>query len=225
MIPLSADRATSIGRMRVTFLLIAVRLSPTRPTGCCRAVPDRVSPPPYREPGRHRRHSANGSKMTAPEPGRARSATKRTPRRPGSRQRGPDAQGSCPGHRQHVAAPPVVIVTLNMMYAALSLGLAGGPGPRHSVVNLTAEYPRNRESMHVRARHGPGPARLWSRTRRLPTTRRVRPPPDSSALADTHRVCRRRPPGAPARRQRHSRPRRPRRSLRPRTASIACCCF
>ena len=44
-IPLSADRATSIGRMREILTDIADRLSPTKPTGCRRAVPDPASRP------------------------------------------------------------------------------------------------------------------------------------------------------------------------------------
>ena len=60
------DRQASVGCE--TYLQNRCRLSPTRPTGCRRAVPDRASPPPDLEPGRHHRQSARCSKTTSPSP-------------------------------------------------------------------------------------------------------------------------------------------------------------
>ena len=174
---------TSIGRMReFSNSSLFACPPPGRP-----AVAAPCSPPPGPGSGRHHRQSARCSKTTAPEPDpgeiRAKvnataswSSTMRTrcPTRP---LWPPPARRRTPGGRRHleqdVCRPKP------------------GVGCRAQSRTLCREYdrweyPRNRDSMHVRARQGSGPGRLWPRTRRFPTPRRVRPRRDSSHSRANH---------------------------------------
>ena len=90
---------------------------------------------------------------------------------------GPDAHRGRPGHRQqHVAAKRVRTSCLRHHlpdngFRVPSVAPCGESG---------GDFPHRSDFVRVRARHGPRPGRRRPRTRRFPTPRRVRPPPDGN---------------------------------------------